>query len=508
MEATKRIIVNTTVQYVRTSIYMVLTLYSTRFIFRALGESDFGLYSVIGSIVMMLGFITNSLASSTQRFLSYTHGLNDKKELRNIFSNALFLHSVIALLLALLMILIEPYLMAYLRIPLGRFDAGAFVYYMVAITIAMTFVTSPIRALYIARENIVFVSVVEIVDVLLRFVGAISLAYISWDSLKVYALLMSALSVFNFLVYVVYASRNYDECHFPKLKEITKSNLKKLTGFAVWNVYAVGSAVFRDQGFAVIINRFFGTLLNASYGIAQQLSHAVNSIALSIINSVNPQLMKAEGRGDRSQMLKLATMESKYSFIVLSLLLIPVIVEIPQILVFWLDKNPECAVDFGRGIIIAIVIDQATVGLTSANQAIGHIRNYSLLFSTLRLLVLPVAWISLYLGFPAQSIMWVYIIFVILCSLIRLPFLHNTAGLDVRDFCRNVFLKALVPIVGNILVSYLICMYVSIPFRFIVTECIGVGMGVVLIYFCALDENEKLWIKINLLNRISIISRK
>lgn len=508
MDATKHIILNTIVQYIRTCIYMVLTLYSTRFILKALGESDFGLYSLIGSIVLLLGFITNSLASSTQRFLSYTHGFDDKKELSLIFGNAMFLHAVIASFLTILMVIIEPFMMNYLRIPAGRFEAGAFVYFMVTITISMTFITSPIRALFIARENIVFVSMVEIVDVVLRFAGAISLAYISYDSLKLYALLMTGLSVLNFLVYLGYASKHYEECHMPRLKEVNAVYLKKLAGFAVWNVYAVGSAVLRDQGFAVILNRFFGTLLNASYGIAQQISHAVNSIALSILNSVNPQLMKAEGRGDRKKMLEFATKESKYSFLVLSLLLIPVIIELPSILIFWLGKNPEYAVDFGRGVLIAIIIDQTTVGLTSANQAIGQIRNYSLLFSTLRLLVLPAAWLSLYLGYPASSIMCVYILFVILCSVIRLPYLHHTAGLDMGRFCWDVLIRSLVPIIGNVAISYVSFLYVDIPFRFILTECMGVSIGGILIYMFALGDNEKTWIQLHILNRFSIINRK
>ena len=507
MEPAKRIILNTSVQYVRSFIYMVLTLFSTRFILSALGQSDFGLYSVIGSIVMMLGFITSSLASSTQRFLSYTHGLDDKQELRHIFSNALLLHVTIALVLVLLMVVIEPFMMNYLRIPAGRLEAGVFVYYMVTIMIAMTFITSPIRALYIARENIVYVSVVEVTDAVLRLVGAISLAYISWDSLKVYAFLMSSLSVFNLIVYMLYAGAKYDECHFPRIEEIKKAYLKKLTGFAVWNVYAVGSTVLRTQGLAIIINRFFGTVVNASYGIALQISHAISFIALSILNSINPQLMKAEGRGDRKQMLKLATMESKYSYMILSLVLIPVMIEIPKILMFWLGRVPEYAVEFCTCIVLAFILDQSTIGLTSANQAIGRIRNYTLLVSTIRLMILPASWICLYIGYPAHSVMIVYIIFELLCGVVRIPFLKYTGGLDVKDYCRNVFLKTLPPIIGNIVVSYAISQKLDIPYRFILTECVGVSVGAALIYLFALSAAEKEWlnhlIKTKVLRRIS-----
>ena len=62
MEKSKRIFINVISQYVRTVVCMVLTLYSTRIILSTLGQSDFGIYALIGSLVMMLGFITSSLS--------------------------------------------------------------------------------------------------------------------------------------------------------------------------------------------------------------------------------------------------------------------------------------------------------------------------------------------------------------------------------------------------------------------------------------------------------------
>lgn len=74
MERTKLILINTISQYLRTGLCMVLSLYSTRLILAVLGQSDFGIYALIGSLVMMLSFITSSLATSTQRFFSLLLG--------------------------------------------------------------------------------------------------------------------------------------------------------------------------------------------------------------------------------------------------------------------------------------------------------------------------------------------------------------------------------------------------------------------------------------------------
>lgn len=503
MEASKRILLNTGVQYLRSGVYMLLTFLSTRYILRVLGSSDYGLYSVVGSIVIILGFITSSLASSTQRFLSYTHGLDDKNELKLIFSNAMTIHGAIALLLLLVMTVFESFIISHLRIPATRIEAGEFVFFTVTLMIVLSFVTSPVRALFIARENIVYVSVVEMTDAVLKFVGAIALFFIPYDSLKVYALLMFSISVFNFLAYFLYAFYRYEECHIPRPSEISRSYIKKLTGFAVWNVYAVGSTVVRTQGISVILNRFFGTIINAAYGIALQLSNAVNTIAISILNAMNPPLMKAEGRGDRQAMLGFATKESKYSFIVLSVILLPAICEMPQILSFWLHESdvPEHTVMFCNSLLIAFLIDQTTIGLTSANQAVGRIRNYTLLISTTRLLILPAAWLCLKLGYPVQSVMVVYVSFETLCGIIRIPFLKYTAGLSVRTYCVEVFLRPLLPVVAVLLVSWSVTQYVQLPFRFILTECLGLAVGIALMYTVALTTAERMWIRETLLRK-------
>ena len=77
MNPTKRIILNTFVQYFRSILNIVLSLFSTRYIVEALGKSDYGIYLLVGGVIAMLGFITNALVTTTQRYISYHYGEND-----------------------------------------------------------------------------------------------------------------------------------------------------------------------------------------------------------------------------------------------------------------------------------------------------------------------------------------------------------------------------------------------------------------------------------------------
>ena len=76
MEPVKRMIVNTSAQYVKSLVNIVLSLYSTRIVLEALEISDYGLYSVVGGLVAMLGFMTNALVITTQRYMSYYYHEN------------------------------------------------------------------------------------------------------------------------------------------------------------------------------------------------------------------------------------------------------------------------------------------------------------------------------------------------------------------------------------------------------------------------------------------------
>lgn len=501
MEPTKRIIVNTTVQYARTLVSMIVMLFSTRLLLAAFGQSGYGLYSVVGTLVFMVGFITVSLASSTQRFLSVSHGKGDKDELRGIFVNAITLHALIAALVGIVMCLLSGWFVHSLNLGDGQYSSALFMYYMVLLMALLTFVTAPVRALYIARENILYVSVVEVLDAFLKLGGALLLSHLPYDPIKTYSLVMFGVSVFNFLAYTLYARLHYDECRMPSGAEVTRKKILSLMSFAVWNIYAVGSSVVRTQGIAIVINRLLGPLVNAAYGISLQVYNAVSFIAMSVLNAMNPQLMKAEGEGNRERMLMLSTKESKYSFLILVLVLTPLVFEMPMVLSFWLEQVPKHAVMFCRFVLIAYIWDQTTIGLTTANQAIGRIRNYSLLTSTTRLLTLPIAWACLKAGMPPVSVMITYLTIDILIGMMRIPFLKYTGGLKVWPYVKDVYVRCLVPTAAVLAASWGMTHVAAFPFRFVLTELVAVGVGVAFACLVALDRTEREWVAVKIFKK-------
>lgn len=64
----KQIANNTIMLYIRQILVLLVSLYTVRITLDVLGVEDFGLYNVVGGIVLLLSFLSGTMASATQRF--------------------------------------------------------------------------------------------------------------------------------------------------------------------------------------------------------------------------------------------------------------------------------------------------------------------------------------------------------------------------------------------------------------------------------------------------------
>ena len=495
MTNSQRVIVNTIAQYTRTIINVCLSLYSTRLILSALGQSDYGIYSVVAGVVAMLSFVTNALVITTQRYLSFYHGKKDLGQVRLIFGNSWLLHIFIGIGIVAILCAIGPWITQdFLNIAPTRKTAALFVFIAAIVMLFLSFATAPIRALFVARENIVYISFIDVLDGVLKLLIAILLSKITYDHLVAYSTLLVGISLLNLLAFVIYAALKFPEFHVPHFRELDKQYIKSLSHFASWTVYSAGCIIARNQGISIVLNLFYGTMINSAYGIAQQVSGAVQFISSSILNAMNPQIMKAEGAGQRQHMLRLCELASKYAFLLLSLVAIPLIAEMPTILKAWLGNVPEHSIMFCRLILVAALCDQVSVGLTTANQAIGKIRTYNIIFYTLKLLVVLIGWIFLKCNMPIASIMWTYVSIEFITSLLRLPLMKHVADINMLQFCRNVFMRISVPCLTITTTCYLCTAFVEINWRIIITIIMSMIFGMISIWITALTREEKKYI--------------
>ena len=66
----KNIAKNTIILYTRMLIQLIVGLYTTRIVLHSLGPSDYGIYNVVGGIMIIINVLNTSISVGTQRFMT------------------------------------------------------------------------------------------------------------------------------------------------------------------------------------------------------------------------------------------------------------------------------------------------------------------------------------------------------------------------------------------------------------------------------------------------------
>lgn len=491
MRASTRVVVNTSIQYVRTVISVIITLYTSRVVLANLGVEDYGIYSLIGGVVALLAFIQNNLSRTIQRFLSYYHGKGDKRMITKIFNNSVITQLFIAIgLCGVLVVLVDAVFEHLVYIAPERLNAARWVYFLMIGSLFANLMSTPYLATLIAHENIVYSSVVQIVDAFLKVPVALSLMWISDNRLEWYSAMSFLIVFLNTTLYYLYCTKKYEECRSFTFGSFDGKLSKEMFVFMGWNAYGTACVMGRTQGTAILLNRFFGTSINAAFGISGQVAGQIGFFSNALTTAINPQIIKAEGAGDRKKMFRLSEISCKFSFLLMSMISVPLIIYMPTILELWLKNVPENTAMFCSLIILSNQIDLITLNLNTTNQAIGNVKVYSICINTIKIFTLPVMFYVLNLGMRPVDVMIVYVLFESICAISRLVFLHHTVQLSIRQYLRNVFFMILPPVAINVPICYYISPYLSGWF-FLVTVCVSVVVTCMITYVSGLKNDEK-----------------
>lgn len=492
MKASTRILVNTGAQYIRSILSVLITLYTSRVILENLGASDFGIYSLIAGVVSMLSFIQVNLSRTTQRYLNYYLGRNDQKKVIAIFNNSIFIQIVISVILCGFMLCCTNLVFhSLLNISPDKIEEAKIVYWIMIISLFFNLLSTPFFATLIAHENIVFSSFVQTLDALLKLPIAISLFFISDAKLVAYSVMICCVGFLNFLCYFIYSLKKYEECRSVKLKLFSWSLSKEMFSFMIWTMYGTFCIIGRSQGIAIILNRSFTTAINAAYGIGNQIVGQLSFLSVALTTAINPQIVKAEGEGNRAKVFRLAEISSKYTFLLISIILIPVYIYMDTLLSLWLVEVPPYTLMFCRWIIIISLIDWSTQSLTIVNTAVGNVRKYNLMVNSIIILTVPVAYFSLKLNSTAQSVMVIYASFTLLTAISRLLFLYFNINFSIKQYCISV-LGSTIPIFSINLLGCYCLSYLPVNWSCFIAGLYSITITIVGIFIFGLKDDERL----------------
>ena len=503
MQASNRIIFNTLITYLRSFITVFITLYSTKLIVKALGVEDFGLYSLVGGVVALLAFFKSALTASTQRFISVNIGKGLLNEVKKVVANSIVIHFLLGIIIVFIVEFLGLYFMEHkLVIPDNRYNAVVVVFHFVVASTFITIISVPAEAILNAHENMLFLAIIGVIEVLMKFCAAYFLTYVDdVDKLKLYALFLFCILFFMQIIKLVYCFFKYEETRISIKRDYSKSQIKEHIGFVGWNLVGAACSMGRGHGIAIVSNMFFGPIVNAAFGVANQVKSQSSFFSLTLLKVMNPQIMKSEGANDRKRMIMLSLMASKFGYFLLAIFAIPFIFEMPSIIKIWLDETPQYVVSFCQLILIGALVEQLTVGLISSVQAVGDIKKYQVLVGGSILFNLPITYFLLSSGAKAEVALIVFIMIEVFAGSLRVYLCSKIIGLPIIEYLNKVVLKVILPTLLVVFISFLLVNFFTFKFRFLLTIIVSIITFSIVFMVLSLEKNEKDLLK-KLLNRI------
>ena len=385
----KRIAKNALMLYIRMFLTMIVGLYTSRVVLATLGVEDYGIYGVVGGVVAMMGFLNASMSGATSRFLTFELGRGDQKRLADTFSSALIVHIGIALVVFVLAETIGLWFLCNkLVIPAGRMEAAHWVYQCSILSAMLGITQAPYNASIIAHEKMDVYAYVEILNVTLKLLIVYLLVIGNFDKLKLYAILVLAVSVIIMLIYRIYCIRKFKETHFHWLwnKEI----LKPLLSFSGWNIFGNFGNVAWQQGINIVANLFLGVIVNAAIGISTTVSNVVNLFSSNIVTAFRPAITKQYAKDNIDEMSSLLIFTIKITLVLFMAVAIPMSIEVDYILNLWLITPPEYSNLFIQCILMSILFETIRYILNIPVHAQGNIK-YLGLYTGIILVCVPIA---------------------------------------------------------------------------------------------------------------------
>lgn len=493
MKTVNKVAVNTIVQYIQLIINVIISLITVRLVLSALGKVDYGIYSLVGGVIALISFISSSISQTSIRFISVSLGGGEMNKVRETFSICFSLHLYMAITLVIVFEIVGFFIFdSFLNIPEERVIAAKMVYQCMIINVFISIVNSPFIALISAQENFVFASFVGILNAFLKLAIAFLITVYQSDKLILYSILLSGVAIIDMLFYQIYSWKKYPNC--ISLKLVGFKPLRNVTSFAGWTLFDTFGSMVTNQGYAILYNKFFGPVMNTTYGLSQQVGGQLFNISRVVVVTMKPQIMKSYGGGDLKRSLRLSMTAGKIGFSMMALIAIPLIVMMPDVLDIWLKKEnvPELTVFFTRIIILDIMIEQLTSGLVYSNQAIGNIKWFSIIVSTIRMLAIPASLICFMYGMPATYGVVMCLIFEGAASISRIFIMHKIAGLDTMDFFRTVIVKIFLPFSLTFISCWMMYKYWKGLFAMAIITIICACLYATCLYLVGLTTEERI----------------
>jgi len=491
-EKNKRIAKNAVFLYFRMFVSMAISFFTSRVVLQALGVEDFGVFNVVGSVIVMVGTLTGALGAATGRYLTYGIGLKDLKRAQVIFSTAFYIHLTLSILFVLVAETLGLWVVnTQLNIPEGRMFAANIVYQVSIFSAALGMTQAPYGACMSAHEHFGIVAYFSIADSVIKLLIAYATLYSSFDHLIFYATLYIMRSVMFRIIYRVYCIRKFQEAHLIRVHDWTL--VRGMLSFSGLSAFSSIAGVTYGQGITWLVNRFFGVAVNAASGVAMQVQGILYSFIQNVTSAFRPQIIKEYACKDYDRVQQLVLTGTKISSGMILLPTIPVVINIDYLMSLWLEEVPPMAPVICQIYLIKNVFNCLNPLPSNGVTASGKIKDVSLLSALMYLITLGIVYVAIKLTHSVVATFLCELILPAATGFLYAYYLRKyMPAFSIRKYYFGTVAPLYISAFLSIFATITLCRGIEGKLSyFIVTSVVSLVLTAALVYGLVFDKNSR-----------------
>ena len=321
--------------YVIVGLNIVTGLLYTPFMLRCLGQNEYGLYSLVASVIAYLTLLDFGFGSAIVRYTAKIRATREKKEEWSLYGMFLSTYTVLGLLVTIGGIVLyfnTDYMFDRTMTPDELYQARVMLALMVG-NLAITFPFSVFGSIITAYEQFVFQRCLTIIRILLSTAVMIAVLYMGYKAIAL-VVVQTVFSVGTLLCNVLY-------CRYKlKIKIIFRNFnlplLKEILIFSFWNFLgAIVDRIYWSTG-QFILGIYTGTVAVAIYSLAITIMHMYMSMSTSLNSVLLPKItVMATKNGSEKDISDIFIRTGRLQFYIMSLMLTGFVAFGYQFIILW-----------------------------------------------------------------------------------------------------------------------------------------------------------------------------
>jgi O-antigen/teichoic acid export membrane protein len=305
--------------YISMGLGYIISIIYTPIMLRFLGQSEYGLYNLVVSVVSYLGLLNFGFSSAYIRYYSRYKVNNDRENIAKLNGMFLIIFSVIGLIavLAGMILVFNTDTIFGSKLTIQELSKSKILMAIMVINIAFSFPNIIFSSYITANEQFVFQKFLQMIKVVANPFLVLPVLLLGYGSIG----MVVVTTVLNISIEIINAMFCFKKLNMEfSFREFDLSLMKEMTIFSSFIFINMIIDQINWNVDKFILGRFHGTVSVALYGLAAQLNTYYISLSTAISNVFIPRVNKIVAASDNNQELTLLfTRLGRVQFILLSI---------------------------------------------------------------------------------------------------------------------------------------------------------------------------------------------